>query len=170
MSFELHAKVAQEIDVETCSYGQLSEVQMVRDLDLGPGSGQGHVNIHSTSRAMCTPNHVTSITQYRNMAIWVSWNIDILRSLNSRDSFPGRKFENRTSTSCRPRAAVSLSTISFDVHTKVAEEIDLEMCSYGQLSDVQMVYDLDLDLGSSQGHISMHGTCSTTSTPNDLTV
>jgi len=30
-------KVAEEIDVETCSYGQLSEVQMVRDLDLGLG-------------------------------------------------------------------------------------------------------------------------------------
>ena len=39
-----------------CSYGQLSEVQMVRDLDLG--SGQSHVNTHS----MCTtytPNHMT---------------------------------------------------------------------------------------------------------------
>jgi len=43
ISFELHAKVAKEIDLEMCSYGQLSEVQMVRDLDLG--SGQGHVNI-----------------------------------------------------------------------------------------------------------------------------
>ena len=34
-------KVAEEIDVETCSYGQLSEVQMVSDLDLDLGSGQG---------------------------------------------------------------------------------------------------------------------------------
>jgi len=42
VSFELHAKVAEEIDLETCSYGQWSEVQMVRDLDLDPGSGQGH--------------------------------------------------------------------------------------------------------------------------------
>jgi len=32
---------------------------MVRDLDLDPGSGQGHVTIHSTCRATCTPNHVT---------------------------------------------------------------------------------------------------------------
>jgi len=59
ISFELHAKVAEEIDLETCSYGQLSEVQMVRDLDLDPGSGQGHVNINSTCRATCMPNHVT---------------------------------------------------------------------------------------------------------------
>jgi len=29
---------------------------------------------------------------------------------------------------------------------KVADEIDLEMCSYGQLSELQMVRDLDLDL------------------------
>jgi len=46
ISFELHMKVAEEIDLEMCIYGQLSEVQMVRDLDLG--SGQGHINIRST--------------------------------------------------------------------------------------------------------------------------
>ena len=51
--------MAEEIDVETCSYVQLSEVQMVRDLDLDPGSGQGHVNIHITCMATGTPNHVT---------------------------------------------------------------------------------------------------------------
>ena len=33
----------------------------------------------------------------------------------------------------------------------MAEEIELEMCSYEQLSEVQMLRDLDLDLGSSQG-------------------
>ena len=48
--------MAEEIDLEMCSYGQLSEVQMVHDLDLG--SGQGHVNIHSTCRTS-VPNHVT---------------------------------------------------------------------------------------------------------------
>jgi len=34
------------------------------------------------------------------------------------------------------------------VHGKVAEEIDLEMCSYGQLSEVEMLRDLDFDLRS----------------------
>ena len=33
--------MAEDIDLETCSYGQLLEVQMVRDLHLDPGSGQG---------------------------------------------------------------------------------------------------------------------------------
>jgi len=47
------------IDLETCSYGQLSEVQMVRDLDLDLGSGQGHGNIHSTCMSTSTLNHVT---------------------------------------------------------------------------------------------------------------
>ena len=42
-SFELHAKPAEEIDLEMCSYGQLSEVQMLRDLDLG--SDQGHIKV-----------------------------------------------------------------------------------------------------------------------------
>ena len=53
----------------------------------------------------------------------------------------------------------------------MAEEIDLELCSYGQLSEVQMVHDLDLDLRSDQNHINIHSTCSrTTSRPKHVTV
>jgi len=104
------------------------------------------------------------------MAIWISWNIDIRRNLNSRDSFPGRRFENLAPTSCRPVAIVSLSTISFDVHAKVAEEINLEMCSYEQLSEVQVLRDLDLDLGSSQGDVNIYSICRTTRKPNRVTV
>ena len=51
--------MAEEINLETCSYGQLSEVQMVRDLDLDLESGQDHENIHSRYRTTCTLNHVT---------------------------------------------------------------------------------------------------------------
>ena len=47
-----------------------------------------------------------------------------------------------------------MSTISFELHAKVAE-IDPEMCSYGQLSEVQMDSDLDLDLGSGQDRINI---------------
>jgi len=61
-----------------------------------------------------------------------------------------------------------MSTISFELHAKVAEEIDLEICSYGQLSEVQLVCDLDLVLG--QGHINIHNTCKTTSTHKHVTV
>ena len=65
----MHAKVAEEIDLEMCSYGQLSEVQMLCDLDLG--SGQGHTNIHSTCRTTSVPNHVTvasrSILKYGHL-------------------------------------------------------------------------------------------------------
>jgi len=42
-----------------CSYGQLLEVQMVRDLDLDLGSGQGHTYIPSTCRTTTVPKHVT---------------------------------------------------------------------------------------------------------------
>ena len=56
------------------------------------------------------------------------------------------------------------------MHAKVAEEINLEMCSYGQLSEVQMVCDLHLDLGLGQGHVSMHNTYSTTSIPDHVTI
>jgi len=56
-----------------------------------------------------------SLMHYQNMAIWITWNIDIPQSLNSRDSFPRRKFENQAPTSCRPGAILWLSTISFEL-------------------------------------------------------
>ena len=100
------------------------------------------------------------------MAIWMSSNIDIGRSLNSRDSFPRWKFKNRALTSCSPGPILWPSTISFELHAEMVEEIDLEMCSYGQLSEVQMLR--DLDLGS--GHVNIHSTCRTTCTLNHVTV
>ena len=59
IGFELHAEMAEEIDLVMCSYGQLSEVQMLRDLDHDLGWGHGHINIHSTCRTSSVPNHVT---------------------------------------------------------------------------------------------------------------
>ena len=90
--------------------------------------------------------------------------------MNSRDSFPGRKFKNRAPTSCSTGPILWPPTISFELHTEMAEEIDLEMCSYGQLSEVQMLRDLDLDLGSRQGHVIIQSTCRTTCMLNHVTV
>jgi len=39
-----------------------------------------------------------------------------------------------------------------------------------QFPEIEKVSDLDLDLGSGQGHISMHNTCKTTSMPDHVTV
>ena len=111
-----------------------------------------------------------SVTQYRNVAIWISWNIDIRRSLNSRDSFHTRKVKNRALTSCSPGPILSPPTISFELDVKMAEEIEVEMCSYGQLLEVQMLSDLDLDLGSDQSHINVHSSSRTISLPNHVTV
>jgi len=66
--------------------------------------------------------------------------MDIRRSMNCRDRFRRRKFKNRAQKSCRPGPILSMSTVSFELHAKVAEEIHLEMCSYGQLSEVQMLW------------------------------
>jgi len=56
-------------------------------------------------------------------------NIDILQGLNSYDSFLKRKFENQALASCRLGAILSRST-SFELHAKMAEEIDLEKCNF----------------------------------------
>ena len=55
--------------------------------------------------------------------------MDIGQSLNSRDSFPGRKFKNRAPISCSPGPILWPPTISFELHAEMAEEIDLEKCS-----------------------------------------
>jgi len=92
--------------------------------------------IHTQYVYTSRPNRVTVASRSTEIwpVTWISWNIDIRRSLN-----------------CR---------------AKVAEEIDLEICTYRQLSDVQMVR----DLGWGQGHTSIHSTCSTSSLPNHVTV
>jgi len=137
--------VAEEIDLEMCSYGQLSKVQMLCDLDLG--SGQSHISIHSMCRTTSTPKPCdSSITQYRNMAIWMSWNIDIRRSLNSPDSFPRRKFENRVPISCSPGPILSSPIMSFEFHAKTVEEIDLEKCNFRNFGrSVTLTLTLTLD-------------------------
>ena len=76
--------------------------------------------------------------------------------MNSHDSFPRWKFKNRAPTGYSPGPILWPPTIDFELHAEMAQEIDLEKCSYGQLSEVQMLCDLDLDLGSGQGHVSIH--------------
>jgi len=90
--------------------------------------------------------------------------------MNCSATFPRKKFENRATIGCRPGPILSTSSISFELHAKVVEEIDLETCSYGQLSEVQMVRDLDFDPGSGQGHVNIHSTCRATCMPNHVTV
>jgi len=90
--------------------------------------------------------------------------------MNRSDTFPRNKFENRAPIGCRPGPILLTSTVSFELHAKVAEEIYLETRSYGQFSEDQMVCDLDLDLGSGQGHGNTHSKCRTTCTLNHVTV
>jgi len=71
-----------------------------------------------------------SLTHCRNTAISISWNINIPRSLNSRDSFPRSKFENQAPANSSPGPILSPSTISFELHAKMAKEIDLEKCNF----------------------------------------
>jgi len=66
--------------------------------------------------------------------------------LNSRDSFPGRKFKNRAPTSCSPGPVLSPPTITFELHAKTVEEIDLEKCTFRNFgSCVTLTLTLTLD-------------------------
>jgi len=70
--------------------------------------------------------------------------MNIWRSLNSRDSFPGRKFKNRAPTSCSPGPVLSPPIITFELHAKTAEEMDLEKCTFRNFgSSVTLTLTLD---------------------------
>ena len=78
----------------------------------------------------------------------------IPRSLNSRDSFPIRKFENLALTSCRPDPILSPPTISFELHAKTAEEIDLEKCNFRNFGS-SVTLTLTVYIGS-RSHLCAH--------------
>ena len=67
------------------------------------------------------PNHVTVASSSTEI-----WPLEIRVSLNSHDSFLKGKLENRAPTSCRLGPILSQSTISFELYTKIMEEIDVE--------------------------------------------
>ena len=50
--------------------------------------------------------------------------------MNSRDSFPTKKIKNWAQISCSPGPILSPPTISFELHAKTEEEIDLEKCNF----------------------------------------
>jgi len=64
--------------------------------------------------------------------------------VNSRDSFPRRKFKNWALISCRPGPILSPPTISFELHAKTVEETDLEKCNFCNFgSSVTLTLTLD---------------------------
>ena len=64
--------------------------------------------------------------------------------MNSHDSFPRWKFKNRAPTSCSPGPILWPSTISFEFHAEMAEEIDLEKCTFRNFgSSVTLTLTLD---------------------------
>jgi len=70
--------------------------------------------------------------------------MDIGQSLNSRDSFPGRKFKNQAPTGCSPGPVLSPPTITFELHAKTAEEKDLDKCTFRNFgSSVTLTFTLE---------------------------
>jgi len=111
---------------------QFSELQEISDLDLDLKSDQVHISMRSTYRATSVPYHVAVASS--TTEIWpfeIRVNIDIPRSLNSRDSLLRRKFEYRTPTSSKVGLVLSRSTLSFELHDKITEKMDLGKCNFG---------------------------------------
>jgi len=112
-----------------CSYGQLSEVQMLCYLELG--WGQRHINIHSTCRTSSLPYHVTVASRATEI-----WPFEFCKILTLDEvwtvviAFLGGNLKNWDTTSCSPGPILSQVTISFELHAKTVEEIDLEKCNF----------------------------------------
>ena len=140
---------------------------MVRDLDLDLGSDQGHDNIHSTCRTTCRPNHVT--VALRSTEIWpfeclqISI-LDEVWTLMIAFLDGNSKIGLRQAVVQAPYYGYQPSVLSSTPKWR------RRMCSYVQLSEVQMLSDLDLDLGSGQGHVNIHNMYGTTCMLNDVTV
>jgi len=124
-------------------------VQLLATVENAPwpwpwiGSRSHHFTQYVENHQLAQP-YDCSTMHYRNMAVWISWNIDIWRSLNSCDGFPRRKFKNWALISCSPGHILSPSTVTFELHAKTAEEIDLEksnFCNFG--SSVTLTLTLD---------------------------
>jgi len=117
-------KIVEDVDVEECNFWNFRR-SLILILDQVKTTSVCAIHIELPA---CRPRD-HSLQQYRNMAIWNLCNIDIPQSLNWHHSFPKRKFENRAQNSCRQGPILSQSTISFELHFKMAE-IDVEKCSF----------------------------------------
>ena len=91
------------------------------------------------------PNHVTVASRTNEIRpLEYRQNMDIGRSLNSRDSFPKGNLKNRAPTSCSPGNILSPPTVTFQLHAKTLEEIDLEECTFRYFrSSVTLTLTLD---------------------------
>ena len=103
------------------------------------------------------------------MDIWISWNIDIGRSLNCRDSFSKRKFKNWAPISYSPGHILWQRNISFELRAKTAEEIDLEKCTFRNFRS-SVTLTLTLDRVKVTLTYTVGPTCRTSSWPNHVTV
>jgi len=82
---------------------------------------------YSTCWTSSLPNDVTAAS--RTTEIW-PFEFREISILDSHDRCPRRKFKNQAPTSCSPGHILSPATISFELHAKMAEEIDLEKCNF----------------------------------------
>jgi len=70
--------------------------------------------------------------------------MDLGRRLSSRDSCRRGKFTNRALTSYSTGPILSPLVISFELHAKMADEIDVEQCTFGNFgSFVTLTLTLD---------------------------
>jgi len=102
-------------------------------------------NIRNTYRTTSVPDHLTIACS--STEIW-PFEISVISTFREvwtqRDSFLKRKFENWAPTGSRLGPVLSWSTISFELHAKMAEERDLEKCNFGKFKS-PMTLTLTLD-------------------------
>jgi len=78
--------------------------------------------------------------------------------MNSRDSFPRWKFQNQPPTSCSPGPILWPPTISFELHAKMEEEIEVEKCTFRNFgSSVTLTLTLTLDRVEVYPHTKLDG-------------
>jgi len=123
--FEVHAKTMEERDEEKCNFPNfrspltLDRVKVISAYAIRVG-----LPAYPTVWRYCQPiwkcGHLKKFVYYG----------DFVKLWTPVIAFLEGNFENRAPTSCRLDPILSSPSISFELHPKMAEEIDLEKCSF----------------------------------------
>jgi len=149
--------VTEEIDQERCTFLQFLKLQKLCHLDLG--SGQGHISMHNAHRTTSVPDHVTVGSSSTKIWLFEVRVISTFREVWSHviDLMIYKKEIQKSD--CRLGTILSQSTISFEFHVKMAEEIDLEKCNFRNFrSSVTLTLTLDHVVSHIGVHIQLRST------------
>jgi len=139
---------------------------MLRDVDVDLGSGQGHINTHSTCRSTSVPNHLTVAS--RTTEIWL-FEFREISTFGEVWTLVIAFIEGNSKIGLRQAVAMS-RTITIKHQFSAPRQNGGDRPRNVQFSQLRKLRDLDLDLRSGRGFIGPHIWMRSTHTPNYMAI